>query len=94
MEEVIMKKGEIFTPFFVLFLLFMSSIFTPQTYAQEADLIYGSGGMVTADEEIIIGDRGDYFWMYENESGDVVGKFHTGYEKWDEMTACDVNGDG
>lgn len=50
--------------------------------------------MVIADEEIIIGDRGDYFWMYENESGDVVGKFHTGYEKWDEMTACDVNGDG
>ena len=87
-----MKLKEILILFFLLSLLFGVSI--PKANAQEADLIYGSSGMVIADEEIIIGDRGDYFWMYENESGDVVGKFDRNYEKWDEITACDVNGDG
>ncbi|QDA32314.1 PKD domain-containing protein [Thermococcus indicus] len=62
--------------------------------AEDADLLYGSGGMVIANEEIIIGDRGDYFWTYENETGGLLGKFHTGYEKWDELVSCDVNGDG
>lgn len=62
--------------------------------AGEADLLYGSGGMVIANEEIIIGDRGDYIWGYENETGGYVMQFHTGYEKWDELVSCDVNGDG
>ncbi|WP_088858471.1 PKD domain-containing protein [Thermococcus profundus] len=62
--------------------------------AQDANLIDGIGGRVIEDGDIIIGDRGDYFWMYENGSGGVIGKFHTGYEKWDEMVACDVNDDG
>ncbi|ASJ13498.1 hypothetical protein A3L14_03210 [Thermococcus thioreducens] len=62
--------------------------------AGEADLLYGSGGMVIANEEIIIGDRGDYIWGYENETGGYVMQFPTGYEKWDELIACDVNGDG
>ncbi|WP_048056522.1 PKD domain-containing protein [Thermococcus sp. 4557] len=84
------------TALVVILLLAFSVFIMPghRVTAEESDLVDGYGGMVIADEEIIIGDRGDYFWAYENESGNVIGKFHTGYEKWDEMAACDVNGDG
>ena len=79
-----------------IFLVFLAlSVFTiPRVVGEESDLIDGYGGMVIADDEIIIGDREDYFWTYENESGGLIEKFHKGYEKWDEMVACDVNGDG
>ena len=85
-----------YTALFVILLLAISVFSVPDRWvkAEESDLIQGSEGRVIADEEIIIGDRADYFWMYENESGGTVGQFHTGYEKWDEMAACDVNGDG
>ncbi|ASJ09753.1 hypothetical protein A3L11_05595 [Thermococcus siculi] len=67
----------------------------PRAMAQEADLLDGSAGMVISDGEIIIGDRADYFWIYENETDPhYLFRFHTGYEKWDELTAGDVNGDG
>ncbi|MBP1912169.1 FG-GAP repeat domain-containing protein [Thermococcus stetteri] len=69
-------------------------LFSRGVEAQDANLIDGVGGRIIEDGDIIIGDRGDYFWMYENGSGGVIGKSHTGYEKWDEMVACDVNGDG
>ncbi|WP_305849821.1 PKD domain-containing protein [Thermococcus sp. ES12] len=84
------------TALFIILLLAFSVFTLPghRVIAEESDLLNGSGGMVIEDDEIIIGDRADYFWAYENESGGLVGKFHTGYEKWDEMAACDVNGDG
>lgn len=82
----------------MLSFLFIAAILFAASFravgAQDANLIDGIGGRVIEDGDIIIGDRGDYFWMYENGSGGVIGKFHTGYEKWDEMVACDVNDDG
>lgn len=79
----------------LLFLFLVALLFVPGASAGEADLLHGSGGMVIENGEIIIGDRADYIWEYENGSdAHYIFRFHTGYEKWDELIACDVNGDG
>ena len=66
----------------------------PAVHAREVDFLDNQGGTMIPNNEIIIGDRADYLWGYENESGGVMMQFHTGYEKWDELIACDINGDG
>ncbi|WP_052696197.1 PKD domain-containing protein [Palaeococcus ferrophilus] len=64
-------------------------------FAWRTDLIEGlSGGTVVEDEEIIIGDRKDVVYIYEDESGELIRSFDRAFQKWDEMAAGDVNGDG
>ncbi|MCO6040401.1 PKD domain-containing protein [Thermococcus alcaliphilus] len=87
-----MRIKELLILFFLLSLLF--GIFLPKAKAQDANLINGIEGKVIEDNEIIIGDRGDYIWGFEDKSGGYVVQFHTGYEKWDELITCDINGDG
>ncbi|WP_258083168.1 PKD domain-containing protein [Thermococcus thermotolerans] len=76
-----------------IFLLFCSGLDYVSSGAGQ-EIPFWKDGMVIKDEEIIIGDRGDNFFMYENESGKRLYSFRKDYEKWDEITAGDVNGDG
>lgn len=86
-----MKKWNIYALFLFFFLF---NVFIFPVNAQGVDFLDNQGGTMIPNNEIIIGDRGDYIWGYENESGGYVVQFHTGYEKWDELIACDINGDG
>ena len=62
--------------------------------AAQRDIPIWENGMVIKNEEIIVGHRGDYFQVYESESGGRLYRFSKDYEKWDEITAGDINGDG
>ncbi|NJE77199.1 PKD domain-containing protein [Thermococcus sp. ES12] len=73
-------------------LIFSSFDYVSGGAAQEVP--FWEDGMVIGDEEIIIGDRGDNFFVYEDENGRRLYSFKKDYEKWDEITAGDINGDG
>ncbi len=89
---VFMKTGVFLI--FLLLVAFLVGMPLAAVHAQEVDFLDNQGGTMIPNNEIIIGDRDDYLWSYENESGGVMMQFHTGYEKWDELVACDINGDG
>ena len=79
----------------VLLALLVISLNASPALAWRVDLISGlGGGTVVADEEIIIGDRKDVMYVYEDEKGELMRSFDRAFQKWDEIVAGDVNGDG
>ena len=78
----------------LVFLVLFSVIWCHPAKGARGEIPIWKNGLVIKNEEIIVGHRGDYFQVYENESGGSLYRFDKDYEKWDEITAGDINGDG